>query len=358
MQQKDYLIFGLNDQLYGIEQAEVEEIFLLPELMLFSEVLHGIVGILDFRGEPLPVMDLNLSLGYPETGYRLTDCIAVVRCLQQRVGMIVHKIHDVRTVDLQAIASSYDPDFLSSDLETMVAGRVNIPEETLILHAPESWIEIQLIRSVLESLIHPGSASFTSSGAEPTRALGLLDKTNTFCPTATEEVSAIFRQRANTLKGSDQPQKATDFKSVVVFTLGNRLWGIDSNYVREFIEITELTPIPSCPAHIIGNLNLRGEILTLVDIRKSLDLPMSGLSNSDKAIVVEAEEVVVGVIAERVHDAMFMLNSQDILPAKNAASLSETSYLQGSAAYDRAMMGILDLPKILLHSEFIVDETV
>ena len=164
--------------------------------------------------------------------------------------------------------------------------------------------------------------------------------------------------RSDNLKLAVESQDVKKLKPLGVIVLNGELFGIDLAMVREFTDIRNVIPIPCCPTHIIGNMNLRGEILTLVDIRELLNLPLIGIINSSKVMIVEVEGIVAGVMVEKVSDVMFLLNPQDIKAVVGAIESINDEYLQGVAPYYEKMMNILDLPKIFLNGGLIVDEVI
>ncbi|NEQ24463.1 MAG: chemotaxis protein CheW, partial [Microcoleus sp. SIO2G3] len=116
-------------------------------------------------------------------------------------------------------------------------------------------------------------------------------------------------------------------------------------------------PIPCCPSHIVGNMNLRGEIVTLVDIRNVLNLPTSPVSIGSPAVVVQVDDIVAGLPVDRVLE-MVELNSADITPLSTARFDEGKQYLQGTAFFDEKPLKILDLAKIFTNGKLIVNEEV
>jgi purine-binding chemotaxis protein CheW len=125
--------------------------------------------------------------------------------------------------------------------------------------------------------------------------------------------------------------------------------------VREFTDIDKIVPIPCCPSYILGNLNLRGEIVTLVDLRHLLNLPLTDWGSNLKAMVVHLEDLVVGVAIEQVCDVTYVHSSQ-VMPVPAAIHSSKDEYLRGTVAYRDRMMSLLDLAKILTDGCLVVDE--
>lgn len=363
MKKHSYLTFSLNNCLYGISTLYVEEIFSLPELTPSPKAYRDIVGVVNFRGYILPVMDLARSFGYQSPDYHLTDSVVVLKWEELRLGIIVNEVQALRDISPEEITTALDQDreLPGVEKQKIIAGIAKSAGDILILSNPENlfrYVESQQITSVQYSLEKEFPNSHNAENFQFNSSELLLTQQTVFCPKATPEEIAIFRDRADNLKLSVENEDLKNLRPLGVIALNNALFGIDLAMVREFTDIRKVTPIPCCPAHIIGNMNLRGEILTLVDIRGLLNLPLRGIADNSKAMVVEVEGIVAGVIVEEVCDVMFFLNPLEITAVPTAIHSINNEYLQGVAPYHEKMMSILDWTKILLNGGLIVDEAI
>ena len=122
--------------------------------------------------------------------------------------------------------------------------------------------------------------------------------------------------------------------------------------------LAALTPIPCTPAHILGNMNLRGDILTVVDIRRLLSMQAATLTATSTAIIVQVDDTVVGIPAETVLDVIH-LKSTDITPVPAALqSGGDRDFLEGMSKYGGHMLSILNMEKIFSEGDLLVDEMV
>lgn len=348
MNENYYLIFSLNNSLYAISTGYVEDIFDLPELIPIPDAHRDIIGFVNLRGDLLPVMALHLSFGYQSPNYSLTDIVVILRWEGLRVGIIVNQVHEPRQISPEEITTAiFDQQELAViEQKRIMNGLVQRAGNILILSNPENlfrYAEISQLTSVESSLEKESQDSNNSFE---------------FCPNATQEEKVIFRQRAENLKFLVDKQNLESLKPLAVIALNGELFGIDLAMVREFTDIRQVIPIPCCPPHIIGNTNLRGEILTLVDLRGFLNLPLKGIADNSKAMVVQVEGIVAGVMVEAVYDVMFFLNPLEIMALSNNSEVINNEYLQGVAPYQEKMMHILDLPKLFLHGGLIVDQAI
>jgi purine-binding chemotaxis protein CheW len=140
-----------------------------------------------------------------------------------------------------------------------------------------------------------------------------------------------------------------------VIGFGDEYFGLDLELVHEFTDISNLTPIPCCPNHIVGNMNLRGEIITLVDIRNVLNLPAVPVSVGSKVVIVQVDDIVAGLPVDQVLE-MVDLNSADMTPLTGILSDLSEQYLRGTAFFQEKMLRVLDLPKLLTQGGLAVNE--
>lgn len=352
MTDNTYFSFGLHDRLYGISTAYVEEVFPLPELISIPEAPREMIGVVNLRGEMIPVIDFNRSLGLDSSNYGLTDSVIVLRREKTQVGIIVNQVCEVLTIAPDEITTELEPNQTVS-ANGVIGGLTRYAGDIVILSDPENWlsaIDSHTFKLVENYLSQDRNLSQSSADIPSKHAV--------FAPNATSEEREVFRERANNLKLPFESQDLTSVKPLTIIAINQQLLGIDLGIVREFTDIQQVTPIPCCPPHIVGNMNLRGEIVTLVDIRPVLKLPLTAITRSSKALIVEVEEILAGVIVDDVRESMFLLNPLQIIAVTPETSSINSDYLQGEAVYDEKMISILDVPKIFLSGGLIVEQAV
>ncbi|NCQ26530.1 MAG: chemotaxis protein CheW, partial [Armatimonadetes bacterium] len=178
-----------------------------------------------------------------------------------------------------------------------------------------------------------------------------------FSPGASPEEREIFRSRAQQLRQTTESFDIVGLLPVAVVSLGGEYYGLDLELIREFTRVGEITPVPCCPAHIVGNLNLRGEVLTLIDIRGVLSVPTEGVPACECAVVVEVDDLSVGVLVDEVFDVAY-LRPGEITAVPTALKAAGDEYLTGTARRGDRTLGILDLRALLGREDLIVDEEV
>ncbi len=171
-----------------------------------------------------------------------------------------------------------------------------------------------------------------------------------------EEKRKILRYRARLLAASSKAE-ATAQRSlieIVEFVLGPERYGIESSHIREIHPLNEFTPLPCTPAFVLGLVNVRGQILSIIDIKKLFDLPEKGLTDLNKIIIVHAHSVELGILADAILGTR-SIAPEELHPALPTLTGIRADYLQGIT---KDSLVVLDVGKILADERILVDEVV
>jgi purine-binding chemotaxis protein CheW len=371
MEIKPYLIFKQNGFLWGVEACYVREIFFLPELTAIAEAPQDIVGAIDLRGEVLPVMDLNLRFGCVWQEYAVTDSTIVIEWQEIRVAIIVNEVSEVKHIPEDAITPqlSYGRDKPEASHQ-FLAGFARCEADIIMLLNLDRLIRYSPDKTEAEMPVSAnGAGSLAASAKVDGKNLQLerepkllaedakiLSQPHVFCPNATPEQKAIFRERAENLRLLGDRENSAANMSLAVVVLNGEYFGINLEVVREFTHIHQVTPVPCTPDRIIGNMNLRGEILTLVDIRNVLNMSADTKSLS-QAIVVEIEDLVVGIVVDEILNIIY-LNVAELATIPAALNSANGEYLQATAFYEEKIIAVLNLQKLLTKGGVVVEEEV
>ena len=138
---------------------------------------------------------------------------------------------------------------------------------------------------------------------------------------------------------------------LVVFKIGDEEFGVEINQVREIVKLVAITRMPKAPVFIEGVVNLRGQIITVIDLAKRLDLPSIGKTDATRIMVVEVGDDTVGMVVDSVSEVL-RLSTDDI---EDTPSLIETEvheqYLRGVGKSEDRLLILLDLNEVLSTDE-------
>jgi purine-binding chemotaxis protein CheW len=169
------------------------------------------------------------------------------------------------------------------------------------------------------------------------------------------EQRKILRARARALAHEPEWERVTGGAlEVVEFLLAYEAYGIEPRYVREVYPLKELTPLPCTPPFVRGIINVRSQILSVIDLKKFFDLPEKGLTDLNQVIVVQGDTMAFGLLA----DAILGVRSiplESIQPSLPTLTGIRAAHLKGVTS---ERLVILDATKLLADPTLIVFEEV
>jgi purine-binding chemotaxis protein CheW len=140
--------------------------------------------------------------------------------------------------------------------------------------------------------------------------------------------------------------KAAEELQLVVFSVGREEFAVEVTQVREIMRMEEITRMPKSPHFVEGIINLRGQIIAVVELAKRLNLEAGERDSDTRIIVVEAEDIKVGMIVDSVSEVL-RASAEAVEPSPTLAMDISAAYLQGVVKQDNRLIILLDLTKVL-----------
>lgn len=137
----------------------------------------------------------------------------------------------------------------------------------------------------------------------------------------------------------------------VTFRLDNEKYGIRVMQVQEVLRITEIAPVPGAPDYVLGIINLRGNVVTVIDSRKRFGLSEAEADDSTRIVIIEAEKHVVGILVDSVAEVVD-LRTSEIDAAPNVGNDESSKYIQGVSSKDKELLILVDVNKLLSEDEW------
>jgi purine-binding chemotaxis protein CheW len=168
-----------------------------------------------------------------------------------------------------------------------------------------------------------------------------------------QENLATLKRRARLLaRESEQADTNQEFLEIVEFRLASEMYGLESGFVREVYPLKDFTPLPGVPSFVLGILNVRGQILSVVDLKKFFDLPEKGLSQLNKLIILRNKQMEFGILADDILRA-HSIPLEAIQATPPTVSGIGADYIRGVTA-ERVI--VLNAEKILNDERIIVQQ--
>ncbi len=137
----------------------------------------------------------------------------------------------------------------------------------------------------------------------------------------------------------------------VTFRLAGETYGINVMQVQEVLRYTEIAPVPGASYHVLGIINLRGSVVTIIDARLRFGLAQGEVTDNTRIVVIETGTHVVGILVDSVAEVVYLRQSE-IDHAPNVGTDESSKYIQGVCNKNNELLILIDLDKLLSDEEW------
>jgi purine-binding chemotaxis protein CheW len=145
---------------------------------------------------------------------------------------------------------------------------------------------------------------------------------------------------------SSKKELQTSTVELATFYVGDALCGMDILKVQEINKLMDMTKVPQSPEYVTGILNLRGQIVTVIDLGNKLGLTAIDMNDASRNIIVNSANEYIGLLVSRISDVVAADMDKVEKPPANIGGLQGT-YFKGVFKTKDRLIGILDVDKVL-----------
>ena len=173
------------------------------------------------------------------------------------------------------------------------------------------------------------------------------------CRLSPAQARAILEERALALaRVPAAAAPAAEVIEVITFALADEAYALETCHVREVVRLTEYTPLPGAPPFLVGVVNLRGEILAVMDLRPFFGMRGQALTDLSRVLVLGGERPEFGVVADAAHEVR-TLRRDEILEPPASAGGPGREYVRGVTA---AALIVLDGAALLQDGRLFIEQ--
>ena len=140
-------------------------------------------------------------------------------------------------------------------------------------------------------------------------------------------------------------------RQCVTFRLDDEIYGINVMLVQEVLRVTDIAPVPGAPGYVIGIINLRGNVVTVVDMRMRFGLSPRDMDDATRIVIIETEKQTVGMVVDSVSEVV-NIYSNEIESAPNVGNDETARYIEGVVSRGEHLLILVDLNKLLNDGEW------
>lgn len=137
----------------------------------------------------------------------------------------------------------------------------------------------------------------------------------------------------------------------VTFKLAGEKYGINVMQVQEVLRYTEIAPVPGAPPYVVGIINLRGNVVSVIDTRSRFALPSEEVTDNTRIVIIEADTHVIGILVDSVAEVVYLRQSE-IETAPSIGSEESAKFIQGVSHKNDELLILIELDKLLTDDEW------
>ncbi|WP_050738450.1 chemotaxis protein CheW [Acetobacterium bakii] len=309
--EEQLVTFQLDQEEYAIEIMMVKEIIRVPQIVKVPNCEAYIEGILSLRDDLLPIINLRtyFGMGYTEISDR--NRILVVDMGNFTAGIMVDKVSEV-------------------------------------LRIPKNSIQPPLKFSAQSGEQLKGIAKLSNGK----RMIFILEPSKIISADILDAIIANDDTHEQNGDGQNVERQMLDEVQFVTFKIDDEEYGIKIDNVQEINRMTEVTKIPNGPYYIEGIVNLRGNIIPALDLRRLFKLSEKQLTDATRIIIADFNGKRTGIIVDSVSEVLRFEKKLIEAPTKILSSGVDSDYIEGVGKLDdgKRMILILDIGKVLSFS--------
>jgi purine-binding chemotaxis protein CheW len=324
---KHYLVFAYRGAHYLVDSSTVQEIVKLPELLPIEELPSKVVGAFNLRGQIIPVLDLALCFGHAPSRACLSDAVIVIAAGDSRIGIVANELIDSACIAQSAIEDARNfHDVLCAPIH-FISGVARLDQSLAMVLNVQALLRCAPVQTLL-AMSGPG--------------MPIEEPIPSFTDVPLQDAEA-FRERAHVLAYAPEDSANADTSAFAVIRLDSELFALSLTFVREFVHLRNVWPVPCCPRHIVGSMTICGDILTLVDLRPALGL--APLDTLREVAVVHTGTILMGVSATEIVDVVHL--TQAAIASLPVADGKNIPYCSGIAMLGGRAISIIDIKGIV-----------
>lgn len=329
--ENSYLYFNIGESKYAVNVRNVVEIMKLPMLEYPQKLANNVVGLLNYNNFTINVLDLRFYLNIKVTPYSVSNQLLIVKTDEAIFGVIIDKVEDIITLEQSQVEY-----FQFTDEKKIIEFLYKLGGETV------SVVNL----SVVEEILKHGTVQTDVDIA------ALLPRDDDSRYKLMQRNQALMEKFESSLITNVFAQD-----KFISFSLNSNYYCINLRYVQEFLKHATITPIPCDLDYIEGVLTLRGDFVTIIDIKKFLAISNGNSEkietpNKVNIIIIQASDFKIGFLVDEIFSIIDI--PEESINENPHHYLDK--YILSEVVLEDALYTILDIKNILSDERFYIED--
>lgn len=319
-----HLYFEIGGNKYAINTANVLEIMKLPALDYPQKLPNNIIGLLKYNNFVINVVDIRFYLNIDVTPYSSHNELLVVKTDEVIFGIITDKIIGILPFDTALVDQ-----IPFVDNKMIIESLYKFDNQTIFI------VNIYALENLLKQ--HDNILPEVDIPA-------LFPHDETSVNIMAKRTKAIAEKSSLRLASGELHAK----NKYISFNLNSDYYCIALDYVKEVLKDTSITKVPGTPDFISGIMNLRGDYITVINLKKFLALPEGEPTDKNPVVIVKCNELKLALLIDKINE---LFDFQDSSSAEASDSYYASEFINNSTLYT-----VLNIEKITSDKRIIVTD--
>lgn len=318
-----HLYFQIGENKYAINSENILEIMKLPALDYPQKLPNNIVGLLKYNNFVINVVDVRFYLNIEVPPYSTHNELLIVKTDEIIFGIITDKVIGIIPFDT-ALTDAIP--FVDSKM--VIDSLYKLNQETIFI------INIYAIENILKEHGNWADTDILSLFPQDAASKAVMNR-------RTQEIA----DKSSLKLASGELHVKNKYIS---FNLNNDSYCIALDFVKEVLKDTSITHVPGTPDFIEGIMNLRGDYITVLNLKKFLNLPSEKVQDKKPVVIVKCNELKLALLIDRINE---LFEFQEIeLPEIG------DGYFSNEFIYNGMLYTILNVEKITSDKKIIITD--
>ena len=318
-----HLYFKIGENKYAVNSDNVLEIMKLPALDYPQKLPNNIVGLLKYNNFVINIIDIRFYLNITVPGYTTANELLIVKTDEIIFGIITDKIIGILPFD-----SAYMDAIPFVDNKMVIDSLYKLNQETIFI------INIYAIENLLKEHNQWENVDIQALFPHDETSKSIMNK----------RTSAIADKSNLKLASGELHVK----NKYISFNLNKDYYCIALDYVKEVLKDTSITNVPGTPDFVEGIMNLRGDYITVINLKNFLGLPSEKANDKKPVIIVKCNELKLALLIDKINE-LFDFQENDLQEASEG-------YFSNEFVYNEVLYTVLNIEKISSDKRIIITD--
>jgi chemotaxis signal transduction protein len=327
------LVFLVGSHRGAIPLTDADAVLHMARFVPVSRLPVGIAGLINYHKKPMAIISAGTFFDHPKTNPQSSDMLIVLRSMDRLMALWVDALVGIEEISVE---TDEKPSRRKLAWPTIIVTDSGI---RFFQHPAE---EIAARLPPVDDLNSLFTAEIAVFGVTPSHEI----------PSPSNQ-DRILEERAHILARPEELSENDRSIEILRFSISHQEFAIEMHHIKEVVLTGTITRVPGTPGYIAGICIIRGEIISLVDLRVLLPIQYSGITDLNRVIVLSGNNLMFGILADQI-TGIGNLDLNRLSPYPIDAQPNPMNFIKG---VQEGGLSLLDVDSLLVDPRMVIEES-